>query len=157
MAESRALKILNAIKTRCALIKRSGGYETDAGDRVQINPTALDLETIENVGPVIAVTEAGMTIEREADGTRIVWRWPIIVEAEALPRSHEDGPTVAHQLLADLMKALLDPSDTDLGKTALKVEFSSAETGPNPSGGRTVGAAIELTVFFVTGYGDPYN
>lgn len=65
----------------------------------------------------------------------------------------EDG----ERLLADLQVALLDASDLRVGGQAIRLTPTEMRAEPRDDGGQTVGAALSMTLQYVTGYGNPYT
>lgn len=156
MADSRAKLILDALLTRCQAITIDGGYETNAGRQVVVNQQAIEPHLLD-AGPVIVITEGDAEPNSTPSLPRVKWQWPIVIEALALPRGAQVPHAVAHQLLADLQKAVLQHDARDLGHKATELEVDSIGTQPPEDGGGVVGAHLALTVHYTTGYGDPYN
>ena len=72
------------------------------------------------------------------------------VGREALNRETTPAAETTHRWL-------LDASDLRVGGQAIRLTPTEMRAEPRDDGGQTVGAALSMTLQYVTGYGDPYT
>ena len=153
MADPLSLQLLDTLMARAARILVSGGYQTNAGARVYLQRATLTAADL----PCVVFRPSPITVaEVSGASERMRLDRPLTVEAvmqTTLDTCGEDG----ERLLADLQVALLDASDLRVGGQAIRLTPTEMRAEPRDDGGQTVGAALSMTLQYVTGYGDPYT
>jgi len=149
MAKSIREQIIDALRTRAANIRTSGGYNIDMGANVQWAVGSVDPEDL----PAVVVWPRMETATREYGDTLAVM--PVRIEALTLIGSGTPGQLV-EQMLADLITAFDGGSAISSYIEVCKYTGGGAEEYPEP-GAMAAAAMIELEITYRTAAGNPYS
>ena len=159
--DSIAKRITLALTAMLQSIVAADGYHTDAGLRVYRGRAVMGPDDLAE-GPLVVI---GPTPERDSEDPvdqqpqKLRHELRLTVTAVMRPESEADPLDTAHNLLADLKRALLRP---DTPRPVLAGEVLGEEiryagatlTVPEP-GEQIVSAAVHLTVRYSERRGDP--
>lgn len=154
MPDSIPKQILSALTTRLGTILIDDGFNTDAGLNVYRGKKSFDWEN-QDLFPAISVfdpleeVEAGH--EERNDNTLTVH---IEGHVWADPDNPADG---AHDLLADIKKAVLLFDDQTLGGLAAGMEYAGAEIEFPDDAGSVISLRLTVKIAYPELYGDPYT
>jgi hypothetical protein len=143
---STAEGVAAEVTRRMELILKSGGFETDAGQKVYRGKRKVDEE---KVG-----TGCLVLIEGDDDPVARPGRQPLYKNEQTyilggyLPCSAEHPNDAAHALIRDLKRAIFsDPEN--FGGAVDNVAYRGRDIGPRADGVNIVFAMIEIVVTFV--------
>jgi len=156
MADSRRLRILNALKSRIEAIEVSNGFNTDAGQRVYLGE-------LPELGPndpeaVIAIIPREDIVGAALNNIPIQWPIDIVV----LVQPDIAAPwIVVENALADIKKAV-ELEDRTLGDLLIGgrdnpggLVRGTTEVFPRPTGAEVSGASITYMAPFAEAWGFP--
>jgi len=145
MADSIRGQIVNALVTRFGIILKTGGYETDFGQKVELWPTSPLSKT---ELPAIAVFDMTEETSEAAMGRHQVW---LGVQLRLLSSS----PTEVRKGIADISKAI--KTDPKFGGLVLYVEPPKNEMIVEGAENIFSGAKIEFRLLFHIPAWNPYS
>lgn len=146
---STRLDILNAIRTRLALIRTANGYNTEAGALIFLGEQV----TLGSSDPAEALAIEVRDDEPGHQGMNVVTVLPI--EIQAIVKDSVATPILAvENVIADIRKAM--ESDQNLGGLALEprgLMRGGTRIIPREEGSTTLGAGCEYRVEFTEKWG----
>lgn len=156
MADSRRLRILEALKARVSAIKVSDGFNTDAGLRVYLGE--LPVLTPDDPEAVIAVIPKEDIVGSALNNIPITWPIDIVV----LVRPEITEPWVlVENALADIKKAV-ELEDRTLNGLLIGgrdnpggLVRGTTETFPRQTGAEVVGVSITYACPYAEAFGYP--
>lgn len=153
MAKSISQQIIEAVQARAESILVSGGYNSNAGQRVYWARPGIEPALL----PCVVIWPGAET-QTERDVVSRGAQYVLEIKVEALADADLDATgTHAEELLADLREAIFGPADDTLGGLAAGLSDAGAERIPRADGSLIEGASITLTVEYYGQHGDPYT
>lgn len=147
---SRRQQILVEMLSRVSAIKRSDGFNTDAGLAFYAgdNPVLGDDDPESAVAVILR--EEPVISSRENVSVRLQ------IEVQAIAKADVNQSWLkAEELLADIKKAV-ELSDRTLGGlTPNRIERNGARTLPRDTGATTVGASVFYATNYIEAWGNP--
>lgn len=147
-------KILSALETRLETILTDDGFNTDAGLNVYRGRRSFDWADA-TLFPAVSVfdpvEEADPSHEERIDNILTVF---IEGHCWADPDDPADG---AHDLLADIKKAVLVYDNQTLGGLAASMEYGGREIEFPDDAGSVVTVRVTVKIAYPELYGDPYT
>lgn len=154
MPDSVAKQILTKLDTRLKTILVANGYNTNAGQRVYRGRKSFDWGDAA-LFPAISVfdpEERCESLHEERNDYLLVFH----VEAHGFA-SASNPADLAHDLIADIKKALFIYSDQTLGGLVVSFEYKGREIQLPEDAGSVVSVRVVAEVKYPELYGDPYT
>lgn len=129
-------QLIDAVKTRFALITIAGGYQTNIGSKLrEWHVTSLDTDQLDTL--IIRDTIDAVLPDDPNSGKRT---WNLTIIADAIFTAADDNPAKARKAIADIKKAIL--VDQRWGGLARRTDEVSDQLMIEKEGTRVGGAQV---------------
>ena len=145
-------KIISAIESGLASIRKSGGYQTDIGAKVEVAKSAIDQRHL----PAVVLwpqSETGVKLQGRNKMTMSAR-----IEGIVSLGANEDAVKIGEMILGDIRKRLESLTEDITGGYGDHVEYTSGGVENYPEPGETaVNCPAVYNIVYKTKTGDPFN